>query len=112
MLEIPKIVRQRLAANLAAGAHPDANLLTAFAEQTLTRRERDSVLRHLSQCSECREVTILSAPEPEIETDVVPIRRALAGMARFALGRSGRLWGPGRRCRKLAAAFEPSCDRS
>ncbi len=79
MSEIPKIVRQRLAANLAAGAHPDANLLTAFAEQTLTRRERDSVLRHLSQCSECREVTILSAPEPEIETDVVPVRSSWLG---------------------------------
>ena len=79
MLEIPKIVRQRLAANVAAGAHPDANLLTAFAEQTLTRRERDSVLQHLSLCSECREVTILSAPELEIETDVVPVRSSWLG---------------------------------
>ncbi len=79
MLEIPKIVRQRLAANVEAGAHPDANLLTAFAEQTLTRRERDSVLQHLSQCSECREVSILAAPEVEIEADVVPVRSAWLG---------------------------------
>lgn len=71
MLEIPKIVRQRLAVKKDAGTHPDANLLTAFSEQTLARSERDSVLRHLSQCSDCREVVFLSAPQIEVETETV-----------------------------------------
>jgi hypothetical protein len=73
MLEIPKIVRQRLASGKSE-AHPDANLLTAFAEETLLRGERDSVLKHLSRCSECREVLFLAAPQVEIETEVVPAR--------------------------------------
>ncbi len=79
MLEIPKIVRQRLSARAEGGAHPDANLLTAFAEQTLARRERDSILTHLSQCSDCRDVVFLAAPQMDIETEVVPVRSSWLG---------------------------------
>lgn len=79
MFEIPKIVRQRLAAKSEAGAHPDANLLTAFSEQRLARRERDSVLRHLSQCCDCREVVFLSAPQFEVETETVRERSSWLG---------------------------------
>jgi hypothetical protein len=42
--------------------HPDANILAAFAEKTLTERERTQVLNHLAQCAECREVAALSLP--------------------------------------------------
>lgn len=63
---------------MAAGAkfseHPDANLLTAFSEQTLAARERDSLLTHLSQCSDCREIIFLAAPQIEIENEIVPVR--------------------------------------
>ena len=46
-------------------SHPDADLLTAFAEQSLFGRERDSVLAHLAQCSDCREIVILASPNLE-----------------------------------------------
>jgi Putative zinc-finger len=50
-------------------AHPDADLLTAFAEQALPARERDQVLTHLAQCADCREVAALAGAaviEPEL----------------------------------------------
>ena len=43
--------------------HPDADLLTAFTEQTLTRREREQVLLHLASCADCRDVVALALPE-------------------------------------------------
>lgn len=50
-------------------AHPDPDLLTAFAEQSLTPRERQQVLVHLANCTECREVITLAGSvvlEPEL----------------------------------------------
>ena len=50
-------------------AHPDADLLTAFAEQALPVRERDQVLAHLARCMDCREVAALAGAavaEPEL----------------------------------------------
>lgn len=69
MEELPKIVRSRLALQGSAGqAHPDANLLAAFAEQTLLEREHVSVSAHLAQCAECRETLALAsvALEPAV----------------------------------------------
>jgi hypothetical protein len=43
-------------------AHPDADLLAAFAEQALSASERDGVLAHLALCGDCREVAALSLP--------------------------------------------------
>ncbi len=40
--------------------HPDANLLLAFTEGGLSSRERATVLTHLAECPECREVLSLS----------------------------------------------------
>lgn len=65
MAEVPKIVRARLAVKADAGTHPDADLLTAFAERSLLPRERETILAHLSQCAECREVVVLAAPASE-----------------------------------------------
>lgn len=62
MSEVPKFVRQRLQQQ-AAGEHPDANVLTAFAEDALSGRERAQVLAHLSACAACREVVSLALPE-------------------------------------------------
>ncbi len=47
----------------AGGAeHPDADLLTAFAEHKLTDRERASVISHLANCETCREIVALACP--------------------------------------------------
>ena len=52
-------------------AHPDADLLTAFAEQALSAHERDGVLAHLALCGDCREVIALALPAADI--DAAPI---------------------------------------
>ena len=78
MAELPKIVRSRLAQPAAANqsGHPDANLLAAFAEQTLLERERAAVLVHLAQCADCRETLALSTPaSPVVERATVTPRR-------------------------------------
>jgi len=61
---VSKLVRSRLAHVPVAGPHPDAGLLTAFAERALADREREDVLAHLATCADCREVVALAAPEP------------------------------------------------
>jgi hypothetical protein len=67
MQNVPKIVRARLQRPTPgkAGPHPDADLLTAFAEHALTARERDQVLEHVARCTDCREVVILALPATE-----------------------------------------------
>ncbi len=64
MENVPKIVRDRLQQGtpVTAESHPDANLLTAFAEHSLAGRERDHVLQHLAQCGDCRETVALALP--------------------------------------------------
>ena len=63
MEQLPKIAQQRLQATAKAGVHPDPDLLTAFAEKSLTERERVEVLQHLGQCTDCRNVVSLAMPE-------------------------------------------------
>lgn len=72
MQNIPKIVRERLNAasavvrpDASSSAHPDADLLTAFAERSLLEFERAAVLEHLSRCGDCREVVALALPASE-----------------------------------------------
>ncbi len=67
MTEVPKIVYDRLRAALpnqagTGGLHPDADLLTAFAEQALSATEREGVLEHLARCGDCRELIALALP--------------------------------------------------
>jgi hypothetical protein len=71
MQNVPKIVLTRLQAP-APGSHPDADLLTAFAEQSLTGRERNHVLDHLARCGDCREALSLALP-PEVELPALPV---------------------------------------
>jgi hypothetical protein len=40
--------------------HPDAESLSAFAEQALATQEREQVLTHLAGCSRCRQVIFLA----------------------------------------------------
>jgi hypothetical protein len=61
MEQLPNIVRERLKAQ-AGGDHPDADLLTAFAERALPEQERSRVLTHLSRCADCRDVVALAVP--------------------------------------------------
>jgi hypothetical protein len=53
--------RQGLERLQMAQAHPDPDLLNAFSEQTLSRREREQMLAHLAVCAACRDVVSLSA---------------------------------------------------
>ena len=72
MNQLPKFVTERLAGPEGSPlVHPDADLLTAFVEHKVTRDEREQVFAHLSQCSTCREVVVLAAPEP-ITASTVP----------------------------------------
>jgi len=83
MTEVPKIVVKRLQETAAAGAHPDADLLTAFAEGSLAENERARVMEHLSRCTDCREVVALVAlPATEVaavNVSVAPTRRSWFG---------------------------------
>src|SRR5215813_11757467 len=88
MEQLPKIVSQRLQAVSRAETHPDANLLTAFAEKSLLAREQAQVLEHLAVCSECREVVSHAQPEEVLQRVAVaaaapmPVRRSwLSGVA-------------------------------
>ena len=40
--------------------HPDAQMLSAFAEQALSAKERSEVLEHLAACGRCREIVALA----------------------------------------------------
>jgi len=78
MAEVPKIVRERLSYQ-AVGKHPDANLLSAFAEHGLTNREREQVLDHLSHCADCRQIVALTTSGVTEERPVGAAARAPAG---------------------------------
>lgn len=78
MNPVPKIVRERLQAKPDA-VHPDANLLGAFAENSLEQTESAKVLKHLAQCSDCREVVVLAQPEIEATMKVKILPAAPSG---------------------------------
>ena len=87
MQKLPKIAQARLKAKPEAlklagspevnasfpgGEHPDANLLVAFAEKSLTEQEHAQVLSHLNQCADCRVVAAFVLPAEPAEP--VPAR--------------------------------------
>jgi photosystem II stability/assembly factor-like uncharacterized protein len=75
MQNVPKIVRDRLRAATSVANHPDADVLTAFAERSLPQSERGIVLEHLARCDDCRDVVALALPAPEeIQTVITPAR--------------------------------------
>ncbi len=82
MENVPKSVLKRLQETRpGAGSHPDADLLTAFAEQSLADRERALVTEHLAACSDCREVIVLALPETaaQIVTSPASVRADRGG---------------------------------
>lgn len=62
MQKLPQIVRERLKAGRAVTGHLDADILTAFAERSLSEPDRASVLTHLAACTDCREILSLALP--------------------------------------------------
>ncbi|MGB9073779.1 MAG: YCF48-related protein [Terriglobales bacterium] len=99
MSDVPKIVHERLRAaspekaspeGEVPGAHPDPDVLTAFAEQALTPAEREGVLEHLALCGDCREVVALALPAAE--SVPVPDIAAQADDARAVTVKPQRNW--------------------
>jgi hypothetical protein len=71
MQDVPQFVLKRLQEKQpAADSHPDADLLTAFAEQSLAGDERASVVEHLTRCGDCRDVVAIALPATEIEIEI------------------------------------------
>src|SRR3981081_862747 len=76
MPPLPKIVRQRLRGPTSVSdLHPDAALLTAFAEKSLQDGERARVAHHLARCGDCREIVALALPVIE-DTTMPGVRSA------------------------------------
>jgi hypothetical protein len=75
MTEIPKLVHRRLrvaaSSNGSDGSHPDADALSAFAEQALSMTDRENVLAHLALCATCRDVVLTALPEIVVPEPVV-----------------------------------------
>jgi hypothetical protein len=78
MNSVPKIVQHRLRAT-SDEAHLEANLLSAFAEKSLDSTEETKVLRHLAQCSDCRQIAVLAQPEIEAVMEVNRLPAAPSG---------------------------------
>src|SRR5580765_844783 len=77
MQNVPNIVRERLKA-APLPDHPDANVLTAFAERSLPDRERSRVLDHLALCGDCSDIVALALPATEpLPAPVTPSPRGL-----------------------------------
>lgn len=77
MPELPNLLRHRLATaeNGETQAHPDADMLTAYMEQSLPPAEKKTVVAHLSVCQPCREVVALSQAlmvQPATQTVLAP----------------------------------------
>jgi hypothetical protein len=63
----------------SAESHPDADLLTAFAEQSLATQERAIVMDHLARCGDCRDVLVMALPVTEVAH--YPARVSDSGMS-------------------------------
>jgi hypothetical protein len=96
MKELPNIVRERLKAGMTAAAdHPDADQLTAFAEQALSETERARVLHHLAGCRACRNILSLATAEfdsvPAHSVATVPASRSWLNFSLLRWGTAGAL---------------------
>jgi hypothetical protein len=85
MAKMPNIVRSRLARRTpgSANTHPDANLLAAFAEQTLLPRERTEVTAHLADCADCREYLAVAFT---IESSDMTVAHSMGAVSRGGFG--------------------------
>jgi hypothetical protein len=58
--------------NLQLDLHPDADSLSAFAEEALGAAEREQILAHMTRCSRCRQVIYLAQKAAEAEALETP----------------------------------------
>ena len=74
----PNALRTHLAHRQPADPHPDADLLTAFAEDALLDHERAGILAHLAACPDCRAIVHTAADaEPDPAPQLDPVRPQL-----------------------------------
>lgn len=70
----PSTLRTQLAHGQAADPHPDADLLSAFAEHALIDSERANILAHLAACPDCRAILhTATVAEPETTPQFAPL---------------------------------------
>jgi hypothetical protein len=80
MQNVPQSVVKRLRETRpAAESHPDADLLTAFVEQSLAGSERAVLMEHLAVCGDCRDVVALALPETATEVIALPASAGIRG---------------------------------
>ena len=104
MSELPKFVASRLRNAQPVGAHPDADVLAAFAEQELSEHERASVLLHLATCADCRDVAALAMQPERIET-LEPVEVTPRSWFRWPSLNSPTLrWGAAAACAVIVSA--------
>jgi Photosynthesis system II assembly factor YCF48 len=68
---LKKLVSGRLRMQ-PVGPHPDAELLAACAENSLSRRDHHNLLTHLAACADCRDALYLALPEVDTPTMMRP----------------------------------------
>lgn len=115
--------------NLQLDLHPDADSLSAFAEEALGAAEREQILAHMTQCSRCREVIYLAQKAAEAEAletlSAAPSRRwyrswrfvwvpaaALAAALALAVTFYPRLTAPAPEMAKIAPQSEQAAPAS
>ena len=69
-------MQEALRRSQRAEAHPDPDLLAAFAEGALLERERENVLAHLAVCNECRGVLHLASGAAELPAEQAQVAAA------------------------------------
>jgi hypothetical protein len=82
MANLTGFMRSRLALRQQPpDGHPEAELLSAFAEGALSVPARTIVMAHLERCAECREILVLSMPESG--PTLAPIEQRRPAVGRF-----------------------------
>lgn len=74
---LPQSARNALARQATADEHPSADLLTGFAEHSLSTAERDRMTSHLAVCADCREIVFLASAAAEAEQHIAVSPAAL-----------------------------------
>lgn len=71
--------------HLQSGQHPDADQISAFVDHALPAHEREEILVHLAECTDCRETVALSLPSIESSPAAVKRTRSWFWDFRFLL---------------------------
>lgn len=82
-----------MSSNPKLDLHPDAESLSAFAEQALGERERGQIVAHLAECGRCREVVYLAKQAAvEMEPELAVAAATPARQPRTAQKKEPRRW--------------------